>query len=545
VADNKSRIYGDANPTLTISYTGLKNNDTGSVIDTPPAAATTAGLTSPVGTYPITVAGGTDNNYTFTYTSGTLTVNKAMLTAGADDKTREYNLDNPTLTVSYSGFKNNETASVIDATPAAATTAIKSSLPGTYPITVSGGSDNNYGFNYQNGTLTISKLAQTVTFTLPAILYQDQSPYTLSATATSNGPIVFTILEGNATISGNLLTINGPGTLRIKAAQTGTELYASAEATATANVGNSYIVSGQITRPGSILLASGLAKLFYENGGLAKNGTVTNGIYSIALVRPGRYVMQVVPTGNDEDKVFPAYYISALLNKDATVITVEGNITINMELTAKPSNDPKGQGEIKGKVTGGNGGGRFIVGRIADGVGLPNVPVYLLDNTDKVLKTENTDKDGLFSFTELVTGTYKLALDVVGASLPASSTVVEVDPAKGILEVSASVSTVNDKPVVSLNVEVITSLENGEVVMSVYPNPADQEIRVIMRTGRTESVSLSLADLNGKTLTTKVHPASTENEYVLPLGSLELSQGLYLLKVRQGGLIRTVKVMKR
>jgi hypothetical protein len=254
--------------------------------------------------------------------------------------------------------------------------------------------------------------------------------------------------------------------------------------------------------------------------------------------------MQVVPTGNDEDKVFPAYYIAALLNKDATVITVEGNLTINMELPAKPSSDPKGQGEIKGKVTGGNGGGRFIVGRIADGVGLPNVPVYLLDNTDKVLKTENTDKDGLFSFTELVTGTYKLALDVVGASLPASSTVVEVDPAKGILEVSASVSTVNDKPVVSLNVEVITSLENGEVVMSVYPNPADQEIRVIMRTGRTESVSLSLADLNGKTLTTKVHPASPENEYVLPLGSLELSQGLYLLKVRQGGLIRTVKVMK-
>jgi hypothetical protein len=122
---------------------------------------------------------------------------------------------------------------------------------------------------------------------------------------------------------------------------------------------------------------------------------------------------------------------------------------------------------------------------------------------------------------------------------------VEVDPAKGILEVSASVSTVNDKPVVSLNVEVITSLENGEVVMSVYPNPADQEIRVIMRTGRTEPVSLSLTDLNGKILTAMVHPASTENEYVLPLGSLELSQGLYLLQVRQGGLIRTVKVMKR
>ena len=67
------------NPTLTISYSGFVNGETASVIDTSPTANTPATITSNVGTYPITPSGGTDNNYTFTYVNGTLTVNKAVL----------------------------------------------------------------------------------------------------------------------------------------------------------------------------------------------------------------------------------------------------------------------------------------------------------------------------------------------------------------------------------------------------------------------------------------------------------------------------------
>jgi hypothetical protein len=353
------------------------------------------------------------------------------------------------------------------------------------------------------------------------------------------------VAEGNATISGNALTINGSGTLKIRAAQNGNEIYSPAETIVTTTVANSYIVSGLITKPVNIPLGTGIAKLFYENGGLAKNGNVINGNYSITLVRPGRYILQVIPTGNEESNVFPAYYNAALLNKDANVILVEGNTTVSMEMPAKPSADPKGQGEIKGKINSGNGGGKFIVGRIADGTGLPNVPVYLLDNTNKVLKTTNTDKDGLFSFTELVTGSYKLALDVVGANLANTSTTVEVDPAKGILEVTGTVSTVNGQPVVGLSVEVITGVEDEKIVFIVYPNPTDGDIRVVLRTNSIEDVLLRFTDLSGKTITANTNPASPENEYVLPIGDLELSQGMYLLQVHQGGVVKTVKVVKR
>ncbi|HXI29135.1 MAG TPA: MBG domain-containing protein, partial [Vicinamibacterales bacterium] len=79
-ADNKSRIYGAANPTLTVSYAGLVNGDTAASLTTPPTVTTTATATSPIGTYPITPSGAVSGNYTIGYVNGTLTVTVAQST---------------------------------------------------------------------------------------------------------------------------------------------------------------------------------------------------------------------------------------------------------------------------------------------------------------------------------------------------------------------------------------------------------------------------------------------------------------------------------
>ncbi|MCR5780955.1 MAG: CotH kinase family protein [Bacteroidaceae bacterium] len=66
---------GDALPTFTLTYNGLKNNDTAAKAFTKtPKATTTATATSTPGSYPITVSGGESTNYTISYTSGTLTI---------------------------------------------------------------------------------------------------------------------------------------------------------------------------------------------------------------------------------------------------------------------------------------------------------------------------------------------------------------------------------------------------------------------------------------------------------------------------------------
>jgi hypothetical protein len=168
IAENKNKIYGDNNPEFTIQYSGFVNDDDINNINEIPTASSSADATSDVGTYAIMVSGGSDNNYTFEYTYGTLTILKADLAANAEDKEKTYGDPNPELTVSYSGFKNDDSASDLDITPSASTTADETSNSGMYEIVVSGGSDNNYSFVYSNGTLTISKaiLSAQVTDTM-------------------------------------------------------------------------------------------------------------------------------------------------------------------------------------------------------------------------------------------------------------------------------------------------------------------------------------------------------------------------------------------
>jgi len=162
-ADNKTREYGAANPTFTVTYAGWKNSDNVSAFTTQPTAATTATQTSNAATYPITPSGGVSNNYNFTYQNGTLTVNKASLTVTADNKSREYGAANPAFTVTYSGWKNSDNVSALTTQPTATTTATQTSNAATYPITPSGGVSTNYDFTYQNGTLTVNKASLTVT----------------------------------------------------------------------------------------------------------------------------------------------------------------------------------------------------------------------------------------------------------------------------------------------------------------------------------------------------------------------------------------------
>jgi hypothetical protein len=78
-AEDKTITYGDAEPTYTISHTGFVSGDDQSDLDTLPTA-TVSGPHTDAGTYSIVPSGGLDNNYTFSYVNGTLTINKADAT---------------------------------------------------------------------------------------------------------------------------------------------------------------------------------------------------------------------------------------------------------------------------------------------------------------------------------------------------------------------------------------------------------------------------------------------------------------------------------
>ena len=221
-AKDTSMYYGDTPPaSYEVLITGIKNSDN---ISGNFAAYTSVNNTSAAGTYPVVASGPTYglDNYQATLVNGVFTVNKAILTVTADNMSKEFEDENPVFTFTYSGFKNSQDYNVINTQPTGSSTALTNSPLGDYPITLSGGDDDNYTFNYVDGTLTISKKSQTLAFPLIAKKTTADAPFLLSATTQQGISATYSSSNTNvATVSGNTVTIQGPGTAIISATAEG------------------------------------------------------------------------------------------------------------------------------------------------------------------------------------------------------------------------------------------------------------------------------------------------------------------------------------
>jgi filamentous hemagglutinin family protein len=181
-ADNASRLYGSVNPSFSASYTGLVNGDSSAVVSGL-SLSTSATTLSNVGTYTIGGTGASASNYTISYVGGVLSVTPASLTITADNATKLYGAANPALSAAYQGLLNGDASTVVSGL-SLATTATSASNVGTYSISASGGSAQNYNITYgASGTLSVTPAALTITANNAAKIYGDANP-TLSGSFT-------------------------------------------------------------------------------------------------------------------------------------------------------------------------------------------------------------------------------------------------------------------------------------------------------------------------------------------------------------------------
>ena len=110
----------------------------------------------------------THKAFNFSYT-----IVPAELTASAGNYTRVYGADNPELTVSYKGFVNGETTSVLTTVPQISTTAVKQSPVGEYDVEVSAGTAKNYTIKTKNGKLVVNKAPIVITPNDVEVTYGD------------------------------------------------------------------------------------------------------------------------------------------------------------------------------------------------------------------------------------------------------------------------------------------------------------------------------------------------------------------------------------
>jgi hypothetical protein len=215
-ADSKTNIYGSPLPALTGSMAGVTNDDPLSVSFT-----TLATQSSSVGAYdilPLFNDSALLANYTVTTNVGTFTVTAAPLLVTADNQTRAYGYANPALTLTYSGFAAGDNAGALTTQPAAITTAVLTSLRGSYPITVGGGVSANYTFTYASGVMTVTKAPLTVVGNNAIRPYGAANPtFTATITGVRNGDNItaqFSTSAGTNSAPGDYiiqLSLSDPG----------------------------------------------------------------------------------------------------------------------------------------------------------------------------------------------------------------------------------------------------------------------------------------------------------------------------------------------
>ena len=123
--------YGDALPNF--GYDVSDNSVTGT-----PKITCSATKTSSAGTYDINIQQGTMSSPgLIQFVKGKLTIKKAPLTISVGNYTKKQGDPMPTFKLSYSGFKNSETESVLTKKPTITCNATTTSAPGEYAITLS------------------------------------------------------------------------------------------------------------------------------------------------------------------------------------------------------------------------------------------------------------------------------------------------------------------------------------------------------------------------------------------------------------------------
>ncbi len=156
----------------------------------------------------------------------TLVVDKAVLTATADNQTKVYGASNPTLTFQYSGWVNG--VETIDTAPIASTIIDGTTSVGMYTdaITLTGGLDSNYTFNLVAGDFEVTKASI-------AVVNTDRSK-------------VYGEVLTNADYSGSITGVVAGDNITVTRASTGDA--------ATATVANSpYAIIGTLVDPDSRL----------------------------------------------------------------------------------------------------------------------------------------------------------------------------------------------------------------------------------------------------------------------------------------------------
>ena len=398
-ADNLSRAYGQANPVLTVSYSGLMNNDSASDTNVLSGAAdvsTLANASSPMGAYDIVVTNGTlsATNYSFAFTNGTLTVVTAVLT--------------PSLTVLDKVYDGGTNATVA--------TSSLSGVVGTDDVGLAGGvasfADKNVG---AGRTVTVTGL-------------------TLAGTTATNYVLSTNAVTTTASINVFALVVSAAGVDKVYDGTTAATVILSDNHISGDDLSTAYATAAfadQNTGSGKPVIVSGISIGGVDAGNYTFN-TTASALASITA-------LPITVTASANSKVYDGTVAAA-----AAPTISSGSLALGDTPTFTESYDTKDVGSAKtltpaGLVNDGNSGNNYAVTFATGAGGISAAPLTITaDSKSRIYGVANPVLTP--SYSGFVNGEDATIL----STLPILSTTATVSSPAGTYPISASAAVALD-----------------------------------------------------------------------------------------------------
>ncbi|MEQ8714566.1 MAG: T9SS type A sorting domain-containing protein [Cyclobacteriaceae bacterium] len=368
------------------------------------------------------------------------------------------------------------------------------------------------------------RLSQEISFDLPEIVNIANLPLTLEATSDQGLPVSFTVVEGQGIILQNQLTAETKGTIVIKAYNDGTTAVAYAESIRTLKVVSDFYLTGAVTGAADGSQVSGEVVVFTLDGEVFAQSSFTDGSYFIDGLPEGKYRLLIEVTDAFNALAFDTYYNRQLLWNRATILTINDDTEVKVELIPKTTSNMTGTGSITGRVVRTDGGSRIVVGRTLDGTPLADVDIYLYDrSTNDVVAQSKTDDDGVFLFDNIPSGQYYFRIDAVGFEIADLGADIDYDEEEGTLQISAALG----QEGLTVEYAVVSGVDELLKDISIYPNPAQNILHVEDALDRIRSIQF----LNLAGQLTRTFNAAQDGQYDIS----SLTNGMYMMRIELEG----------
>jgi len=245
------------------------------------------------------------------------------------------------------------------------------------------------------------------------------------------------------------------------------------------------------------------------------------GYFVFLEVPEGEYLLKAGLTKQSSHYLsyFPTYYSSNLTWNSSNSVNLAESSIYEANIRLLPTNRSlSGAASVKGFV---------VQSYDEDGFRkLQGTEVLIFNDKLEPITFSLTDDNGAFSFSDLPYGTYYLSVELTGMfSAVQKITLDEVNP--GIDNLVMEV--MSHHPA---NIEDIQQ-QPGISISNVFPNPAEDHIRMIVRTTEPENFEIGIYSLTGiKILSFSYHFFGIRS-LEIPLGSL--SKGTYILTIHSSG----------